>query len=178
MRKKRIEYYFTLGVLIVFLIMLLGFMGTYLTGFAIFTQDDQTAFDEGTTLDTNFWSDDNCLRDGTVVQDGGEVTLETNTTANGLAVMESVRKARFVAGSAQLLAGSANFVTAATANNTRRIGAYTLDVSLDPEDGFYFQMAGETFSVGHCLGGSCTLVNSGSFNGIIGATWSQTENTY
>lgn len=89
-----------------------------------------TAFDEGTTLDDNFWLDDNCLRDGTVAQANGEITLETNTTANGLAVLESKRKARFVAGSAQLFSGGVNWVTAATTNNTRRIGAYTGDARL------------------------------------------------
>jgi len=136
-----------------------------------------TAFDEGTTLDPSFWTDGS-LRDGTVAQDGGEVTLETNTTANGLALMESVRKARFVAGSAQLMSGAVNWVTAGTANNTRRVGAYTLDGSLNPEDGFYFQFVGTTFGIGYCIDGSCTSVNSGSFNGNLGATWEPTADTY
>lgn len=135
-----------------------------------------TNFD-GDTKDTNFWTDGS-LRDGTVTQDGGEIELETNTTANGLALYQSVRKARFVAGSAQLMSGAANWVTAGTADNLRRVGAYTLDVDLDPDDGFFFQLSGTTFSVGYSRAESVTLVNSGSFNGNYGSTWSPTADTY
>ena len=135
-----------------------------------------TSFD-GSTKDPNFWTDGS-LRDGTVTQSGGEVELDTNTTANGLALYQSVRKARFVAGSAQLFSGAVNWVTAGTADNTRRVGAYTLDVSLDVEDGFYFQLAGTTFSIGYARAGTPTLVNSGSFNGNYGSAWTPTADTY
>ena len=131
----------------------------------------------GSTKDPNFWTDGS-LRDGTVTQDGGEVELETNTTANGLALYQSVRKSRFVAGSAQYFNGGFNFVTAGTADNTRRIGAYTLDGSLDVEDGFYFQLAGTTFSIGYARAGTPTLVNSGSFNGNYGVNFVPTADTY
>ena len=136
-----------------------------------------TAF-EGSTLDDNFWDDDECLRDGTVVASNGEIKLLTNTTAAGLSILQSVRKARFVAGSAMIFEGAYNFKTALTANNTRRVGAYTLDGSLDVEDGFFFQVSGTTTSVGYARDGSVTLVNSGSFNGKLGLGWSVTADTY
>ena len=59
----------------------------------------------GSTKDPNFWVDGS-LRDGTVTQTNGEIVLETNTTENGLALYQSVRKARFVAGSASLFQGA------------------------------------------------------------------------
>jgi hypothetical protein len=136
-----------------------------------------TAFD-GSTLDDNFWSDDECLRDGTVTQGAGEIKLLTNTTANGLSILQSVRKGRFVAGSAMIFEGAWSFKTAATANNTRRVGAYTLDGSLDVEDGFFFQLAGTTFSLGYARDGSVTTVDTGSFNGKHGLTWTPTADTY
>lgn len=135
-----------------------------------------TNFD-GTTKDPNFWTDES-LRDGTVTQAGGEIELETGTTANGFAMYRSVRKSRFVAGSAQYFSGSVNWVTEGTANNTRRVGAYTVDGSLDVEDGYYFQLAGTTFSVGYCRAGTPVLVNSGSFNGNLGSSWVPTADTY
>jgi len=135
-----------------------------------------TNFD-GSTKDTNFWTDGS-LRDGTVTQGGGEIVLETNTTANGLALYQSVRKARFVAGSAQYFGGAVKWKTEGTANNTRRVGAYTLDGSLDVEDGFFFQLAGTTFSVGYARAGTPTLIDSGSFNGNYGLTWTPLTTSY
>lgn len=38
-------------------------------------------------------------------------------------------------------------------------------------DGFYFQLSGTTFSVVTALGGALTQIDSGSFNGNIGATY-------
>lgn len=136
-----------------------------------------TAF-EGSTLDPNFWSDDECLRGGTVAQADGEVSLLTNTTANGLSILQSVRKGRFVAGSATKMEGAFSFKTAATANNTRRLGAYTLDGTLDVEDGFFFQFVGTAFSVGYARNGSVTAIATGSFNGNMGATWEPSADTY
>lgn len=51
--------------------------------------------------------------------------------------------------------------------------AFTIASTLT--DGFYFQLSGSTFSVVTSIGGSHTAVNSGSFNGDIGATY--TTNT-
>ena len=122
-----------------------------------------TAFD-GTNKDPNFWTDGS-LRGGTVTQAGGEIELETNTTADGYAAYTSVRQARFVAGSAQFFAGGFSWSTAETADNVRRCGAYSAT------DGFYFELDNGVFSVGTRFGGVDTLVSSGSFNGNYGLTW-------
>ena len=125
----------------------------------------------GTTLDPNFWTPA-VANDGTVTESGGYVELKTSATANGSASITSVRKGRFVAGSAMLMAGAVNWVTAGTAGNVRRVGAYTAT------DGYFFQLSGATFSVGTRVGSSDTLVNSGSFNGNLGATFVPTADTY
>jgi len=135
-----------------------------------------TSFD-GTVLDPNFWTDGS-LRDGTVAQGGGEIKLETNTTANGFAKYTSVRKARFVAGSAQYFNGAVSWVTAGTANNLRRVGVYTTDVSDDIVDGYFFQLDETVFSIGYARAGTPVLVDSGDFNGNLGATFTPTAATY
>ena len=45
-----------------------------------------------------------------------------------------------------------------------------------PTDGFFFQLNGTTFSIGYLKNGSETLVDNGSFNGEIGATYTLTAN--
>ena len=128
-----------------------------------------TNFD-GTVKDPNFWTEA-VANDGTVVQDG-EIVLETNTTANGAAVYSSVRRARFIVGSALQFTGAFAFVTAGTPDNVRRCGAY------DDNEGFFFQLDGTTFSVGSRKGAADTLISSGSFNGNLGSTFTPTANVY
>ena len=120
-----------------------------------------TTFD-GATKDTSFWTE-TVTGSGTVSQ-SGEIELSTGTTLNSTAAYESVRSARFVGGSALKFKGLFKFVTAGTANNVRRGGAYSAT------DGFFFQLNGSTFSVGVRRASSDTLVNSGNFNGNLGAT--------
>ena len=129
-----------------------------------------TAFD-GVVLDDNFWTDGS-LNSGSVTQGGSFVSLQTNTTINGSAKYSSVRRARFVAGSAMLFTGGFNFDTAATANNARRMGAY------DANDGYFFELDGTTFSVGTRNATADSLVSSGSFNGNLGITWTPTAGTF
>ena len=126
----------------------------------------------GAVLDPNFWSDDDCDNDGTVTQGGGLVELSTSASLNGIAILESVRKGRFVAGSALYLSGAANWVTAGTASNVRRVGCFT------DTDGYFFQLNGTTFSVGTRIGSADTLVNSGSFNGNLGSIFTPVADTY
>ena len=196
---------------------------------------------EGQTLDTNFWL--TILQNGgTATQSNGRVDLLTNTSANGSATMFSVRKGRYVIGSANLCRIQGRVGDTGTADNVRQWGAglgsthtltissaavvagdvytdisgvqYTILVSgtvttayvfatgtptagartytrvsgtgtasltgsafaVDATltDGFYFQLSGTTFSVVTSIGGTPTPVNSGSFNGIIGATYTPT----
>ena len=139
-----------------------------------------TNFD-GDTKDTNFWTElVDAGTDGTVTQGGGEIEMKTSATATGWAKYTSVRKSRFVAGSAQLFSGAFNFKTAATADNIRRVGVYTTtDTVNTPVDGFYFELNNATFSVNsRADGGTVSSVASGSFNGEYGVSWTPTADTY
>jgi len=129
-----------------------------------------TAFD-GSAKDTNFWTDSSA-NGGAVSQDGGYITLLPSAANNGSAVYLSVRRGRFVAGSAMLFVGGFNFVTAATANNVRRFGAY------DKDNGFYFELDGTTFSIGSRYATVDAIVSSGSFNGNMGTTWTPTADKF
>jgi len=140
-----------------------------------------TNFD-GVTLDPNFWTDGSLLS-GSITQVGGEIDLHTNavtTTAASSAKYTSVRKARFVAGSAMMFEGGFNFKTAYTENNIRRVGAYTTTADVNtPVDGFYFELSNATFSVNSRANeGTVSSVASGSFNGNMGAIWTPTADTY
>jgi len=142
-----------------------------------------TNFD-GATKDPNFWTELNA-NGGGVTQGGGEVEVETSTATNGWAKYTSVRKARFVAGSAQYFQGGFNFKTAATTDNIRRCGAYTTTATVNtPVDGFYFELDNATFSVNSVSGsgalgvGVVNNVDSGAFNGSLGLSWIPTADTY
>jgi len=123
-----------------------------------------TNFD-GTNKDPNFWTE-TVVGSGSVTQAGGEIELDTGTTADSSATYDSVRRARFIVGSALKWQAVLKFVTEGTANNVRRAGAY------DDDNGFFFELDGTTFSVGFRKGGVDTTISSGSFNGNGGATYS------
>ena len=128
-----------------------------------------TNFD-GTTLDPNFWTP-TTANGGTVTQ-AGEIQLDTSTNAAGSASYTSVRSSRFVVGAALKFQGLFKFVTAATTDNVRRCGAY------GATDGFFFQLDGSTFSVGSRKASSDTLVDSGSFNGNYGPSFTPVNTQY
>lgn len=127
-----------------------------------------TNFD-GTNKDTNFWSE-TVTGSGAVTQ-AGKVTLSTGTTANSTTQYESVRKARFVVGSANQFVGAFKFVTINETNNVRRCGAYTDD------NGGFFQLDGSTFSLGFRTAGADTFITSGNFNGNYGPKFEIVANT-
>ena len=120
-----------------------------------------TAF-SGTVKDTNFWTE-TVTGSGAVAQ-AGEITLTTGVTANSTAKYVTVRKARKVTGAANQFRMVGRLTTDPQANNLRRAGAY------DANNGFFFQVDGTTFGVGVRKGGADTIVNSGSFNGNMGAS--------
>ena len=129
-----------------------------------------TNFD-GTTKDTNFWTE-TVTGSGSVVQTG-EIKLLTGTTANSTARYDSVRRARFVVGSALRFQGAFKFNDTVTeTDNIRRCGAY------DDDEGFFFELDGSTFSVGTRKEGVDTLISSGSFNGNYGTEWSPLSTDY
>ncbi len=128
-----------------------------------------TAFDN-TVLDPNFWTP--TLVNGTITQSGAAVHLQTSAAINSSATYDSKRKARFVAGSAQLFVGAYNFEDAGIAGNVRRFGPY------DDDNGFYFELDGTTFSIGSRKATADTLVGSGSFNGNYGSTWTPTAGAH
>ena len=128
-----------------------------------------TNFD-GTTKDTNFWTE-TVTGTGSATQ-SGEIKLETGVTANSTAKYESVRRARFVVGSALAFNGAFKFNDADETDNVRRCGAY------DTNDGFFFQLDGSTLSVGSRKATSDTLVSSGSFNGEYGLTYAIDNTVY
>jgi len=128
-----------------------------------------TAF-EGVGIDGNFWSTA-ITNAGSVVQTGGVITLNTNTTAGGTAKLISVRRGRFVAGSANLFSGALKSSTGVS-SNLRRVGAY------DTNNGVFYQLDGTTFSIGTRKATSDTLVSSGSFNGNLGSTYAPPDDTF
>jgi len=132
-----------------------------------------TNFD-GIVLDAVFWTPA-VSGTGTVTQNG-EVKLTLGATANSTASYVSDRRARFVVGSALQFTGVFKFHTVGAANNVQRLGAY------DATDGFFFQLAESTFSVGSrtttAPTTTDTLVSSGNFNGRYGTTWIPVAGTY
>jgi len=129
-----------------------------------------TNFD-GTTKDPNFWTE--TVANAASVVQTGEIKLLTGSTANGEAQYDSVRRARFVVGSALQFTGAYKFNgTVAEADNVRRCGAY------DDDEGFYFQLDGSIFSVGSRKEASDTLINSGSFNGNMGLAFTPIADRY
>jgi len=124
----------------------------------------------GTTKDPNFWKE-GVANGGTVTQTSGVIELETNLAANGSAQYNSLHRARFVAGSPQIFTGAVDWETEPTSDNVRRVGPY------DNNNGFFFELNEDVFSVGSRKTAVDTLVSSGDFNGNLGATWTPTPAT-
>ena len=134
-----------------------------------------TNFD-GAVKDPNFWTE-TITNAGSVVQTG-EIKLQTNTTANGTARYESVRRARFVVGSALMFTGAFKFNDTVTeADNLRRFGAYDGETGVSG-NGFFFQLDSGVFSVGTRKEGTDTLISSGAFNGNYGVAFTPSETLY
>ncbi len=128
---------------------------------------------EGTTLDSNFWSN-TVANNGTITQANAQVTIATNTTsANGSAKLYSVRRGRYVSGSAMMFRAVCK-VTAGATNNKRRWGVAYGATMPTISDGAYFELDGSVFSVVLNKGGSEDRVSSGSFNGKMGTTYEHT----
>jgi len=125
----------------------------------------------GIIKDTNFW-EETVTYDAVVIQSGGAIYLNSGSTANGTAEYKSIRKARFVAGSPNMFVSLADWEDAEYSDNIRRIGAF------DDNEGFFFELDYQTFSIGSRKSGADTLISSGSFNGNFGNIWSPNVNTH
>ena len=125
---------------------------------------------DGTQKDTNFWTE-TVSGSGSVAQ-SGEVVMNTGITANSTVQYQSTQQARYIGSEANECRIINSLNTVGTANNIRRWGAYTTDISGVPRDGLYFELNGTTFSVNHVIGGAVTAVLSGSFKGLYGPTFS------
>ena len=132
---------------------------------------------EGGTVDTNFWAVANTAG-GTTTQANTIATLATNTTPNGATVLHSIRRARFESVAAMQWRGVIA-LSAGVTNNKRRFGVGYGATMPTITDGAYFQLNGTTFSIVLLSGGvETTIVNSGSFNGQLGKTYTPTTAQY
>jgi len=121
---------------------------------------------DSATLDTNFWTS-TAVSGGTSTPTSGALLLSTNTTANGAITVNSLRRARYVAGSS-LRFRTQLLLSAAVTNNKRRWGIAYGSTMPTITDGAYFELNGATFSIVTLRDGVETRVSSGNFNGSYG----------
>lgn len=117
-----------------------------------------------TVLDSNIWSSVTGTG-GTNTIVGGELVMSTGTTANNAVSVATVKAGRFVGGTANSLHFLVRLSdSGATANNTRRGGAY------NATNGVFFTVVNGLFSLVTRLNSVDTYINNGSFNGDLGVT--------
>lgn len=125
---------------------------------------------DGATIDPNFWLS-TVANSATIAQANAQIVLTSGTNAAGSAQLNSVRRARYVGGSGNVFRAGVQLGDAGTADNTRRWGIAFGSTMPTITDGAWFQISGTTFSVVTLKGGAPSTVNSGSFNGTLGATY-------
>jgi len=136
----------------------------------------------GTIVDSNFWTT-NTSANGSVFQDirtsttGGELSLTTNTTANGAARISSIRRGRYVAGNSNYARFVVHTPDNGTVNNQRRWGVVDYTSITSITDGAYFELNGTTLSVVTMRGGTANRTSDGSFNGKWGTHYHIDSNT-
>ena len=130
---------------------------------------------EAGTIDTTYWNAATLTAPGTVTQAGGRVLLATAPSAgnNGAATLYSVRRARYVSGSANVYRHQGK-TDAGLANNNRRWGVAYGATMPTITDGYFFQWKGTVFQCVTRKASSDVEVATGSFNGNMGATWQPT----
>lgn len=121
------------------------------------------------TFDPNFWSQTVASGTATTAVTQGVMILSTGTTTASSNIVNSQRTARYIAGVSNYCRLQVR-TPAVTGANTRRWGAF------NAQNGFFFEWDGTTFKCVARKAGSDTPVNSGSFNGVLGATYTPTAN--
>jgi len=125
---------------------------------------------EGTTVDPSFWLA-TTANSATIVQGNAQIVLTSGTNAAASAQLNSIRRARYVGGSSNGFRALVQLGDTGIANNVRRWGVAFGATMPTITDGAFFQLSGTTFSIVTLKGSSATTVNSGSFNGTLGATY-------
>jgi hypothetical protein len=129
----------------------------------------------GSTIDTNFWTATIFASGGTIataVQGSGEIVLSSKTDSTGSVILQSVRKARYVGGSANRYRAQIQFGDTGKTDNTKRWGCF------DGTDGAYFKLSGTTLSVCTLKASSETAVASASWNASTVTPTLTNVNTY
>lgn len=116
------------------------------------------------TFDTNFWTQVTLSGSATSTVANGEIILSTGTTTASSNIVQSAQVARYLAGTSNYFRGVVE-LPAVTGANTRRWGAF------NGVNGFYFEHNGTLLSIVTLKNSVATKVDSGSFNGVLGATY-------
>lgn len=101
---------------------------------------------------------------GTNVVGGGELTLSTNTTANGSAKIQSFKKGRFISDNVNVIQCDARLGDISAVNNVRRWGAFDPNNTIDG-NGHFFEFNGSDIRIVTRKGGVDSVIPSASFNG-------------
>jgi hypothetical protein len=100
---------------------------------------------------------------GTAPVANGELELRTNVTANGSAIVQTAKRARFISASSNVFLGGIRLGDTGAANNVRRWGAF--DPTNGTGNGFFFELSGTAIRVVTRKAGVDTVVSLASFNG-------------
>lgn len=132
-----------------------------------------TTFIDGTytPVDKNFWST-TTVTTASTSQAYGEAVMNTGTTANASTSLFSVRKARYVAGAANVYRAQIRLGDTGTTNNLRRWGAFSTT------DGAFFQLSTTTLSVCTRRASVDSCTDQTSWNGTNTFTMDTNINTY
>jgi hypothetical protein len=125
----------------------------------------------GAVLDGNFWATSGVAGGATATVGSGQLTLATGGIANGAITINSQRVARY-------LSGSPNYIRAIVRCPAQLGLCVRTWGANDANNGYYFSYDGSTLSVVSRKSTVSTPVNSGSFNGTLGATYTLDANVH